>query len=35
MNEKKTKKYNDVSFLHTELLTCLNPSVNPFVIFNL
>jgi len=36
MNEKKeTKKYDDVLFLHTKLLTCLNPSINPFVIFNL
>ena len=27
--KKKTKKYNDISFLHIDFLTDLNPSVNP------
>jgi hypothetical protein len=34
MNKKKTKKYDGVLFLQTKLLKDLNPSVNPFVIFN-
>lgn len=27
--KKKTKKYNNISFLHIDFLTDLNPSVNP------